>query len=132
MVKNNHNIANPPTELVRSFNDKRNNKTKRLTWHENELQILRKYYVLLGARYCRWYLQDRSIHAIRHKAIEIGLLRDVKDAWTQPELDVVIAGVVSNSTTSEIFAALRSKGFQRTATAVRDCKLSMIKKFSCV
>jgi hypothetical protein len=130
MDKNTNNIASETTDLVRAFHDKRNKKSKRLPWHGNELQILRNYYVLLGAKYCQWYLKDRSIHAIRHKAIEIGLIRDVKETWTQPEIDTVINGVTHNHTTSEIASALHAAGYLRTRVAVRDCKLAIIKKFA--
>lgn len=117
-------------EQSKSLQKKHFKKNTRAPWQDHELNILKSYYILLGAKYCQWFLPDRTIHSIRHKAIEIGLIRSNKDAWSQSELDVVINGVSDQKTTGEIKNDLESKGFHRSQVAVRDCKLSIINKYS--
>lgn len=112
-----------------AFMDRRENRQRRCGWTEKELQIIREYYVDKGSQFCKWHLPKRSIHSIRHKARELGKLRELKIKWQRPELDVVIRGVSRNKCTKEILDDLATAGYERSYIAVRDCRLAMISRY---
>ena len=112
------------------FMDRHEQRMRRHSWSDQELGVIRKYYITKGSKFCHYYLPMRSIHSIRHKARELGLLRESKEAWQRSELDVVIRGVSRDAGTKEILLELNQAGFLRTFIAVRDCRLAIMKKYA--